>query len=96
MAASVGNTALYGTARTRTGKLEHDGFLDLSGGDPSKAFAEHLVAACGERGPIFVYNAGFESARIRELAERCLQLDDLARKQLRKLGRDIRPGSSRF
>lgn len=59
---------------SRTAKLEHDGFLDLSGDDPSKAFAEHLIAACGERGPIFVYNAGFESARIRELAERFARL----------------------
>lgn len=42
----------------------------LSGKDPSQAFAEALLAACGERGPIFVCNAGFETARIRELAER--------------------------
>ena len=55
---------------SRTGKLEQQAFLDLSGKDPSKAFAEALLAACGERGPIFVYNAGFETARIRELAER--------------------------
>lgn len=54
----------------RTGKLEHQAFLDLSGKDPSKAFAEALLAVCGERGPIFVYNAGFETARIRELAGR--------------------------
>ncbi len=55
---------------SRTGKLEQKAFLDLSGADPSKAFAEALIAACGERGPIFVYNAGFETARIRELSER--------------------------
>ncbi len=55
---------------SRTGKLEQQAFLDLSGADPSKAFAEALIAACGERGPIFVYNAGFETARIRELAGR--------------------------
>ncbi|WP_316660190.1 DUF2779 domain-containing protein [Ralstonia mannitolilytica] len=55
---------------SRTGKMEHEAFLDLSGGDPSKAFAEALIAACGERGPIFVYNAGFETARINELASR--------------------------
>ena len=55
---------------SRTGKLEQKAFLDLSGTDPSKAFAEALIAACGERSPIFVYNAGFETARIRELAER--------------------------
>lgn len=54
----------------RTGKLEQQAFLDLSGKDPSKAFAGALIAACGERGPIFVYNAGFETSRIRELADR--------------------------
>lgn len=59
---------------SRTGKLKQQSFLDLSGKDPSKAFAEALLAACGERGPIFVYNAGFETARIRELAERYLRL----------------------
>lgn len=55
---------------SRTGKLDHQSFLDLSGKDPSKVFAESLIAACGERGPVFVYNAGFETARIRELADR--------------------------
>ncbi len=54
----------------RTGKLDHKSFLDLSGKDPSKAFAESLIAVCGERGPVFVYNAGFERARIKELADR--------------------------
>ncbi|MBK8134159.1 MAG: DUF2779 domain-containing protein [Gammaproteobacteria bacterium] len=54
----------------RTGKIEQQAFLDLAGTDPSKAFAEALIAACGQRGPIFVYNAGFETARIRELSER--------------------------
>lgn len=55
---------------SRTGKLEHEAFLDLSGNDPSKQLAVALIDACGERGPIFVYNASFEKARIRELAER--------------------------
>lgn len=55
---------------SRTGKLEQQAFLDLTGKDPSNAFAEALIAACGERGPIFVYNAGFETARIHELSER--------------------------
>jgi hypothetical protein len=54
---------------SRTGKVEHEEFLNLSGSDPSKSFAEALIAACGERGPIFVYNAGFETARINELAD---------------------------
>jgi hypothetical protein len=55
---------------SRTGKLEHRDFLDLSGKDPSKAFADSLIAACGERGPVFVYSEGFEKSRIKELAER--------------------------
>lgn len=55
---------------SRTGKIEHQDFLDLSGGDPSKTFVKALISACGERGTIFVYNAGFETARIRELVER--------------------------
>ena len=54
----------------RTGRVEHSAFLDLTGGNPSPAFAQALIAACGERGPVFVYNAAFESTRIRELAER--------------------------
>lgn len=54
----------------RTGKLEKKSFLDLSGDDPSQLFADALISACGDRGPVFVYNAGFETARIRELADR--------------------------
>jgi hypothetical protein len=54
----------------RTGRVSHQAFLDLSGGNPSLAFARALIAACGERGPVFVYNAAFESTRIHELAER--------------------------
>ena len=52
------------------GKLYSEAFLDLSGKDPSRAFAETLIAVCRSSGPIFVYNAGFEGARIKELAER--------------------------
>lgn len=55
---------------SRTGKLEHRPFLDLSGDDPSLEFAKALVAACDGTGPIFVYNASFEASRIRELAQR--------------------------
>jgi len=58
----------------RSGKLESEAFLDLSGADPSRAFAEKLVAACGNSGPVFVYNAGFEGARIKELSERFPEL----------------------
>ena len=55
---------------SRTGKLEHEWFLDLSGNDPSMAFAVALIAACGERGPVFAYNAPFEKTRIKELGDR--------------------------
>ncbi|BBP00339.1 DUF2779 domain-containing protein [Sulfuriferula nivalis] len=55
---------------TESGELEHSDFLDLSGNNPSEAFAYALIAACGQQGPVYVYNAGFEMARIRELAER--------------------------
>ena len=58
----------------RTGKLDDQAFLSLNGDDPSQSFADALVASCGDRGPIFVYNAGFEGARIAELAERFSQL----------------------
>lgn len=55
---------------TKAGKSTHAEFLDLTGKDPSRKFAEALIGACGERGPIYVYNASFESSRIKELAQR--------------------------
>jgi CRISPR/Cas system-associated exonuclease Cas4 (RecB family) len=58
-----------------TGRLSHTPFLDISGSDPSKGFAEALLAACGSEGPVFVYNASFEMARIRELGERFPKLN---------------------
>ena len=54
----------------RTARIDHESFLDLTGRDPSRAFAQALIDACGSRGPIFVYNAGFEGARLGELASR--------------------------
>ena len=55
---------------SESGQLEHTEFLDLSGNDPSEPFTHALIAACGERGPVYVYNAGFETARMNELAIR--------------------------
>jgi hypothetical protein len=54
------------------GRAGMDGtdFLDLSGEDPSRRLAESLIESCGEAGPVFVYNAGFERSCIRELGER--------------------------
>lgn len=54
----------------KRGKLTQQAFLDLSGNDPSKRIAEALIAGCGESGPIFAYNAGFESRVIKEMADR--------------------------
>lgn len=52
------------------GELSQEDFLDLSGEDPSKRFAEALIPACGERGAVFVYNAVFEKSRLAELGQR--------------------------
>lgn len=52
------------------GKLAHHQFLDLSGNDPSRAFAKDLIANCGTSGPIFAYNAKFESSIINSLSLR--------------------------
>lgn len=54
----------------KTGKLTSKSFLNLSGNDPSLDFAQALIAASDESGPVFVYNEGFEKARIGELAKR--------------------------
>ena len=56
------------------GQLSHTDFLDLSGKDPSELLAKALIKACGNIGPVFAYSAGFESSRIRELAERFPEL----------------------
>jgi uncharacterized protein DUF2779 len=50
------------------GGLEHREFLADGSADPRRAFADTLVAALGDSGPIVVYNAGFERGRMRELA----------------------------
>jgi hypothetical protein len=48
-------------------KPQHSEFLDLTGTNPTRPFAEALVKSCGQTGPIFVYNKGFEGARIEDL-----------------------------
>ena len=53
-----------------SGQLDHTAFLDLTGNDPSEAFTQAVVAACGQSGPVYVYSAAFETARISELATR--------------------------
>lgn len=50
------------------GAIGHDMFLDLTGAPPMRAFAESLLTAVGDSGPILVYNMAFERTRIVELA----------------------------
>jgi len=59
-----------------SGRLDHTEFLDISGNDPSEPFARALIAACGQSGPVYVYNAGFETTRMSELAIRYPQLSE--------------------
>lgn len=53
----------------RDGRLDHHAFLADDTGDPRRAFAESLLAGIGKQGPILVWSASFERARLRELAE---------------------------
>jgi len=61
---------------SESGQLDHQGFLDLSGANPAEPFARALIAGCGTRGAVFVYNAAFEASRIGELATRYPGLND--------------------
>lgn len=54
----------------KNGRLDHFEFLDTSGMDPTRAFAEQLIATVGKSGPVIVYNQGFEGRVIKELAAR--------------------------
>lgn len=53
---------------SRTLKLTHTEYLDLTGADPSESLAKALIAACGTTGPVFVFNQGFESSRIKAMS----------------------------
>lgn len=57
------------------GTLTHEEFLETTGNDPRRGFAESLIKAVGADGPIIVYNAPFEGSRMKELAE---AISDLA------------------
>lgn len=57
------------------GVVEARSFLDVSGDDPRRGFAESLLKACGKRGPILVYNRSFESMCLSALAK---QFPDLS------------------
>jgi len=58
-----------------TGDVQHHGFLDLSGQDPSEACAMALLATLGQTGAIVTYNAAFERSCILGLARRLPTLE---------------------
>lgn len=58
------------------GTLVHQEFLDTTGNSPLRPFAESLIQALGNSGPILVYNIGFERSRTQELATRFPDLAD--------------------
>lgn len=55
--------------QTENGELKHEEFLDVSGKDPRRAFAEAMLKTCKEQGLIIVYNQAFEKRIIKELAD---------------------------
>ena len=58
------------------GELTHYEFLDISGNDPRYEFSKSLIEVLGSVGPIIVYSASFEGARIKELAKEYPELGD--------------------
>ncbi|NNJ97337.1 MAG: DUF2779 domain-containing protein [Gammaproteobacteria bacterium] len=58
------------------GTLAHEDFLDVSGFDPRRKFAESLIAVCGHSGPVIVYNQQFEKGIIKSLAIQSSDLSD--------------------
>lgn len=59
----------------KQGEMVHHEFLADSLDDPRRAFAESLLDALGDDGPIFVYSIGVERSRLQELAN---EMPDLA------------------
>ncbi len=49
--------------------LQHHEFLHKETTDPREAFVQSLIATCGDRGSVIVYNRPFEASRNRDLAE---------------------------
>lgn len=58
-----------------SGELAHREFLDLTGDDPRRACAEALAKDVPETGAVIAYNASFERAQLRQLAD---EFSDLA------------------
>jgi len=60
--------------RQENSSLQHHEFMDLSGNEPSRAFAEALVEACPKEGTIFVWNASFELTQLTVLSQQFADL----------------------
>jgi len=60
----------------REGAIRHKDFLDVSGDDPRRRFAESLIAVCATSGPIIVYNQTFEKGVIKALGALFPDLSD--------------------
>ena len=60
---------------TTDGAITHQMFLDLTGNDPSRGFAESLIAMLSKSRPIVVYNQAFEKGIMSALA---IRFPDLA------------------
>lgn len=54
---------------TEQGAMSHCAYLSDGLSDPRRPFAESLIKAVGNFGPVFVYNAPFERSRMLELSE---------------------------
>jgi len=57
------------TQREQGGEVEHKEFLVPPHSDPRKRLLESLLSEVENKGDVLVYNASFESSRLRELAE---------------------------
>jgi len=82
---------------TAEGDLLHESYLGIGPEAPMRDFTENLlhVLTTKEEGPIFVYNIGFEAARIREMA---MMFPDLADKLTQLLDRliDLKPIAQKY
>ena len=80
---------------TAPGHLAHCAFLAEGEDDPRRAFAEALVEAVGDVGPVFVYNRSFEVGRLQELQR---EYPDLAPALAALIARvvDLKPLTERY
>lgn len=74
-------------------EAEHSEFIDVSGLDPRRSFAETLLSKTRDAQSVFVYS-GYEKGRLKELAEAFPELADALMDLMGKLV-DLLPGARR-